>query len=328
MEKYAKNRAMVLYRILRDKTDQNHPMTMRKLLEEMEAIGYQCSVDTIRRYIKQLQTELDVDIITTQGRNASYYMGSRLLEKEEIQLLIDAINSSSVIGKSVSKNIIYKLTSMLSIYEQDETNRTILSAKNSTKSNKKILYNINYIQEALASDSQIEFDYMEWDINKQMRIRGNKHYLNPWGLIWANNRYYLYGYSVDDNIANICERTYRIDKINNIRINHIKRQGEDRFKKFDVGKYVSRRMDMFSGEETTIRVKTSNNLVGAFIDRFGEDIQIQKISTNYVEIEFVVAVTDLLFGWLMGLGDTEIVYPLYVRKMLVERLESYRKNYN
>lgn len=319
---YSRNRVLTLYRILQENTDEMHPLTMCEIQEYMAKEGQNCSQDSISRYIKQLRTELGVDVISSRGRNASYFIGARVLNKEEIQLLLDAINSSNVIGKGAARTLIKKLKSMVSRYEAEELNRIVLSSKNSAKENKRILYNISSIQMALDTNKQIEFEYMDWTVEKKMEKVGPIRTFNPWGLIWANERYYLYGYTIASLESIIEERTYRVDKINNIKIleNSI-RQGRDKFAEFDVREYVSRRIDMFSGKERFVTVKVPNNLIGAFIDKFGTNIIINPCGMNTSIVKFRVAVTKIFYGWLIGLENVELVEPKDVR----DEMEAYLK---
>lgn len=61
---------------------------MQDILAHMGAEGYSCNEDSILRYIKQLRNELGIDVISSCGRNARYFIGNRLLEKEEMKLII------------------------------------------------------------------------------------------------------------------------------------------------------------------------------------------------------------------------------------------------
>lgn len=40
------------------------------------------------------------------GKNAKYFIGNRLLEKEELRLMIDVINASNFIQKDVAEKMI------------------------------------------------------------------------------------------------------------------------------------------------------------------------------------------------------------------------------
>jgi predicted DNA-binding transcriptional regulator YafY len=165
----------------------------------MEDEGHFCSEDSILRYIKQLRNELGVDIISSRGRNARYFIGGRLLEKEELKLIIDSINASNFIEKGIAARMIDKLKSTMSVYDSLELDRSVLGINIAKAENRKILYNVNLIQEALTRGVQISFDYMVWNKNKRLVKKSERRYnMNPKTLIWANDRYYLYGYDIKE----------------------------------------------------------------------------------------------------------------------------------
>lgn len=99
---------------------------MQDILVHMDAEGYYCSEDSILRYIKQLRNELGVDVISGRGRNARYFIGNRLLEKEEMKLIIDSVNASNFIEKSIATKMIDKLKSTMSLYDAEELDRSVL----------------------------------------------------------------------------------------------------------------------------------------------------------------------------------------------------------
>lgn len=120
MTDYSKNRILTLYKYLVKNTDENHQVSMKNIREYMEKEGYPCSQDTVLRYIKQLRNELGIDIISTHGKYASYYIGDRLLEKEELKLIIDSVNASNFIQKDIAEKMVSKLKSIVSVYDAEE----------------------------------------------------------------------------------------------------------------------------------------------------------------------------------------------------------------
>ena len=104
--------------------------------------------------------------------------------------------------------------------------------------------------------------------------------MNPWALIWANDRYYLYGYDVKGKEEIFRERNYRVDKLADIELSETPRNGEKQVRNFDANTYVSRRIGMFAGNEQMITVKIPENLAGAFIDQFGKNILISEDEDN------------------------------------------------
>ena len=323
-----KSKLLTLYNILIKKTDDSHSLSMQDILFYMEMEGCPCSDDSIRRYIRQLQEQLNLDVISTQGRNAQYYVGTKLLEIEEMKLIIDSINASNFIEKSVASKMIGKLKNTMSEHEAKELDRSVLGVNIAKADNKQILINVNIIQEALKKEAQISFDYMCWNKNKKLvKKREKKYIMNPWALIWANDRYYLYCYKkVDENVG-LKECVYRVDKLDNIEVIENRREGKENFRSFNASTYVSKHMGMFTGEEKTITVRVTENLIGAFIDQYGKRIQIEEEPEGKFLITFNACPSDLLFGWLIGLKDVEIVYPDSVKASIKELIKYNMEKY-
>lgn len=320
MTSYNKNRVLALYKYLLENTDENHRITMQEIVEHMKREGYSYSRDTAQRNIKQLREELGIDVISSRGKYANYYVGDRLLEKEELKLIVDSINASNFIEKDIAQKMTDKLKCIVSKYDAEELQRNVLGVNVAKTENKKILYNVNIIQEALRKNVQISFFYRNWNIEKELVRKSRRKYtLNPWALIWANDRYYLFGYDVDEKQS---ERHYRVDKLEEIEILDIPRKGEKEFSKFDATTYVSRRIGMFSGKEIYITVKVNEKLVGPFIDQFGTEIVIGKTTEEgVVKISFHAVDSPSLFGWLIGLGEVEVVSPKETRKKMLSLIE-------
>ena len=322
MPDYSKNRTLALYKILVKYTDEQHPISMQDILVHMEAEGHFCSEDSILRYIKQLRNELGVDVISGRGRNARYFIGNRLLEKEEMKLIIDSINASNFIEKNIATKMIDKLKSTMSIYDSEELDRSVLGINIAKAENTKILYNVNLIQEALAQGVQISFDYMGWNKNKKLVKKSERRYnMNPWALIWANDRYYLYGYDVKETDGVLNERNYRVDKLDNIQLSDIPREGKSQFRSFNANTYVSRRMGMFSGKEQAITVRIPESLVGAFIDQFGKRITISEEVDGMLLVTFIAVPSVILLGWLLGLKSVEVVEPENVKEDIINLIQ-------
>ena len=319
---YGKNRSLALYKILIKYTDEQHQISMQDILVYMEAEGYSCSEDSILRYIKQLRNYLGVDVISGRGRNARYFIGNRLLEKEEMKLIIDSVNASNFIEKGVAAKMIDKLKSTMSIYDSEELDRNVLGINIAKAENTKILYNVNLLQEALNKGVQISFDYMGWDKNKKLVKKSERRYnMNPWALIWANDRYYLYGYDVKETDGVLSERNYRVDKLDNIQLSDIPREGKSQFRSFDANTYVSRRMGMFSGKEQVITVRIPETLIGPFIDQFGKKITISEDVDGMLLVTFNAVASVILLGWLLGLKSVEIVAPQNAREQMINLLQ-------
>lgn len=351
MGKHGKNNALILYQVLEKYSDREHPLSMSDIKEYMAKEGVECGRDSISRYLDQIVEEMGIDIHRGKGQSAKYYIDKRILEKEELKLIVDAVYASNFIEKGIADNMIRKLKTLRSVYDGEELDRSIQCVNVAKAENDTILENVGIIQEAIKKNKQITFDYMKWNSNKQLvkkNIEG-KYSINPWTLIWANDRYYLYGYDTCEKNGIRKERHYRVDKLDNIEITENARQGKELFLYFNADTYVAKRMGMYTDKERRIKVRIPERLVGAFIDQFGKRIDIKEdvacpqdnecVDTTYNEkvkekakeksliVTFNAAKSNILLGWFIGLGDVEVLEPEDVREKIVELLNKNRDYY-
>lgn len=322
-----RNPIFVLYHILQN-TDEEHQMTMKEILCEMELLGCQSSRYSVGRYMKQMMEEENIEIMVGRGRGAKYYLNKIGLEKETVAILSDMIVASKIFDKQISRKVIEQLTAYTSIHRGMGKAYTRQLSDILKIENEKILYVVSDILEAMNQGVQIQFQYMEWTTKKKLEVKGDRIYtVNPWKLFWKDDRYYLFGYDVKETDGELKERHYRVDKMKNITLLKSKRENGEQFEKLDIELYVSKRIGMFSGREEKITALVPQNLVGVFLDQFGIKIQISKKKDvdNRYTISFYAVPSNNLYGWLHSFVGVEVVRPLKIRNEIIEHMrENYR----
>ncbi len=318
-----KSRILMLYRILEKYTDETHQLSMEEILQKLYDEGFECERDAVKRDIKLLRENFGIDIIASKGRNATYFIGNRLLQNAEIKLLLDSVYASNIIPNNIAEHISKKLRSTVSIYDAETLDRSVLGINVAKSDNKRILINIHNILHAINNKKQITFEYRHWTKDKALINKSQKSYsLNPFTLIWADGRYYLYGYDTKETEGILKERVYRVDKLYNIEQLENEIRGNELFAKFNPDTYVSRRIGMFSGKEEYITVKLPEYLIGAFIDQFGTNIEIYDDSeAGYLQVSFYAVPSEMFLGWIIGLGNIRILQPDSIKNKLLELLK-------
>ncbi|RKM59241.1 WYL domain-containing protein [Butyrivibrio sp. CB08] len=297
-----------VYKILHDKTDDNHSLTMPEIREYLE--GYDITADRKSLYddINALR-DLGFDVIGEKdGRNFNYHMGSKELEIAELKLLVDAIQSSKFITEKKSSELIKKLTGFVSDYEASGLKRQVVVQGRIKTMNESIYYIVDEIHSAISNNQMIKFDYLTWNLKKEMVPRKDEKYeVSPWALSWDDENYYLIAY--DDEAEKI--KHYRVDKIRNVEILDKKRQGKEHFKNFDMAAYARMNFGMFGGKEVTVKLKFKNEIVGVLLDRFGKGISIRPSDEEGWSVANVdVALSEQFLGWIFSLGtNIKIIGP-------------------
>ena len=327
-----KSGMICLLKYLMENSDEDHPCkaaNIRADLASANGAEYALSKDRIIKYRDQLKDDLGIDIAAKVGLNGGYYIGERLLSVTELKLIIDAINTANFIDPATAVNIADKLKRLVSKYKAEELDRSVMAMNVAKMENDKILENVDIIQKALSNKVQISFDYMAWNKNKELvKTSKSRYTMNPWTLIWAYDRYYLYGYDVDRREGVLAERNYRVDKMSNIEISEVKRGGEEQFKSFDITAFASRRQGMFTGKEQIITVRIKEKLIGAFIDQFGKNDIIAKVNVDdTIDVTFRAVPSVIFLGWIVGLEDAKIISPPNVVEKMVELINHNEGHY-
>lgn len=315
-----------LARIMVEKTDDEHMITMPEIKAALEAYG--CTADRKSLYddLEALRV-LGIDVVGEKvGRNFYYHVGSKQFEIAELKLLVDAIQSSKFITEKKSKELIKKLTGMASNYEASQLKRQVVVQGRVKTMNESIYYCVDDVHRAIAENKKISFEYMKWNEEKNLIPRKEGSYVvSPWALTWDDENYYLIAY--DEEAEKI--KHFRVDKLKSVKVLETKRSGKEKFKEFNLADYSKMSFGMYGGEPTKVKITFENNMAGVFIDRFGRDIAIHPSKKKgWSETAVDVAVSDQFFGWIFALGTSvKIVGPKEVVKRFKAELKERSRIY-
>ncbi len=323
------NQKLKLYylaRIMTEKTDDSHSLTMADIQRQLEEYGVTADRKSLYDDMEALRV-LGIDVIGEKvSRGYVYHVGKKRFELAELKLLVDAIQSSKFITEKKSRELIKKLTGLASDYEAAQLKRQVVVQGRIKTMNESIYYNVDEIHSAISDNRQISFEYMRWNLDKEMELRRDAPYAaSPWALTWDDENYYLIAYdSADKKIKH-----YRVDKMRNISLLDEEREGYGLFSQLDMASYAQKNFRMFGGEETRVKLEFKNEMVGVLIDRFGKEIPIRPMrkkgwSSTCVE----VAVSDQFFGWVFSLGPSvRIAGPGRVAERFAEELRDISEMY-
>lgn len=319
MAKSEKQKLKLLYvmQYLLEKTDEEHFATTQELIDYLGANGIQAERKSIYTDIDTLM-EYGMDIVKKMDQPRGYYLASRQFELAELKLLVDAVQSSKFITTKKSRQLIAKLESLCSHYEGKQLHRQVVVANRSKTQNESIYYNVDLIYNAISANVKIRFQYFEWNVKKEMKLRkdGVFYEVSPWCLTWDNENYYLIAYEQETDMI----KHYRVDKMLQLALCEEEREGKEAFEHFDIAGYEKKTFGMFAGEEESVTICCPEYLTGVIIDRFGTDVLLRKKGENQIQVHVKVAVSRQFFGWLTGLGSgVKIESPIRV----VEEYQAY-----
>ncbi|MBO5069865.1 MAG: WYL domain-containing protein [Roseburia sp.] len=327
MARTEKQKLKLLYiaQLLMEKTDEEHAVTTQEIIDYL-------ALNDIAAERKSIYTDIDalidfgLDIIKVKERPGGYYLASRQFELAELKLLVDAVQSSKFITAKKSRELIGKLESLCSNNQGKQLHRQVMVTNRNKAANENIYYNVDMIYSAIAENVKIRFQYFEWGVNKEMKLRrdGSFYEVSPWLLTWDDENYYLIAFDTRSSMI----RHYRVDKMLKIGLLAEPREGKSQFENFDIADYSRKTFGMFAGAEETVTLCCESGLTGVMIDRFGKDVALRQKDEEHILARVEVAVSSQFFGWLAGLGSAvKIEAPGKVVKEYREYLERILRGY-
>ena len=243
-----------------------------------------------------------------------------------VPIATERVQSSKFITKKKTEELIKKLERLTNKYEASQFQREVYIYNRAKAQNETIFYNVDYIHDAIYSNTQIQFQYSEWTVKKELQLKkdGAFYVVSPWALTWADENYYLIGY---DEMADKIKH-YRVDKMKKMSLLEEKRLGRERFQEFDLADFAKKTFGMYGGEDAKITLEGANGLAGVVIDRFGQDVAMMAVDEEHFRAIVTVSVSQQFFGWLTGLGaGIRIISPESVKIHYKEFLKKLLENY-
>lgn len=321
MAKSANQKLKLLYllKILEEQSDEEHCLSAQALIDELAAYGVSAERKSIYNDIAQL-IDFGYDIVLVKAKTGGgYYLAGRDFELAELKLLVETVQASRFLTVGKSRDLISKIEKLASKAQAGQLQRHVYVANRIKTANESIYYVVDDIHRAIQGNRQITFQYLEWDLNRELvpRREGKPYQASPWALTCKDEYYYLIAHdSEEDKIKH-----FRVDKMAKIEVMDKKREGAALFERFDIADYANKTFGMYGGREETVTLLFENNLIGVVMDRFGREAPIRKRDEGHFSVRVKVAVSGQFFGWLTGLGrGAQIMAPEDVREAYLDHL--------
>lgn len=317
-----KIRILKIIDILKEETDDEHPISTVELIEKLKDEGIDVDRKTLYNDIDVLN-EFYTDIACIKKSQNLYYLKERDFEDSEIQIIASAVMAAKFIPAAQTDDLVDRIYKLTSKWKSDVLRQNITLKNPNKYTNNEIFLNIELIVEAIRRKKKILFSYIRYDFDKNENLKLQK--IAPVDLIYSNDFYYFIGHI----FSNDKYYTFRIDKIKSVEIldENIERNTYNS-KKYIDEKFSSKTFQMYDGREEYVRFRIKNNIVGPMIDRFGSNLSIKKIDDTWGEIVVLVKVSNTFKSWVLTFEDSiEIIEPLWVREDFKEYVKNVIKMY-
>lgn len=314
-----------LMKVMLENTDDEHSLTVSRILEELARYGVTAERKSIYADLQDMEM-FGIEIIKERiGRDYCYHVGSREFELAEVKLLIDAIQCAKFITERKSRELIGKIRSFVSVYQAQQLQRQVFVQGRIKTMNESIYYSVDEIHNAIINNRKIRFKYFSWQPDKSQYILngGNWFKVSPWALTWDDEYYYLVAF---DDYSKTCKH-YRVDKMIKPQMIDERREGAGEFKDLDMALYSKETFGMYGGQKKRVTIHFHNKMCGVFIDRFGKDVTIRPIDEKHSEVNVEVFTSPQFYAWIFGLGkDVKVIGPDEVKEEMKEQAKVFLAN--
>lgn len=308
-------------------TDEEHPVSVAQLIAHLDSHGISAERKSIYDDIECLR-DYGLDIMQTgTGKTNAYYVSSRDFELPELKLLVDSVQCSKFITHKKTMSLIKKIGELASVHEAKLLNRHVFVNNRIKTMNESIYYNVDEIHRGIAENRKIRFHYFEYNVQKERRFRrdGAWYVISPYALSWDDENYYLVGY--DSEAQRI--KHFRVDKMADIGITEEERDGSESYAAIDMGVYARKTFGMFTGEETQVKLRFENDMVGVVLDRLGRDVMLIPDGPEHFTVRTDVVVSPQFFAWVFGFaGKAKIIEPPTVVAAMQEQLKTVAEQFS
>ena len=258
-----KLKLLYLMRMLEEETDAERGLTMAQIIGKLEALGISAERKSIYRDIEALR-EFGVDVRTYQRAPVEYAVEHRAFAFAELQLLVDAVQSSRFLTQRKSDALVEGVKQLASRRQRALLDKRVHVEGRIKMQNESVFGSVDRIQEAIALKRRISFVYFKYDAAKRKALQhnGERYIETPVQLVYAEGYYYLVVFNEKhDDFAN-----YRVDRMDRIEVLDEPALKNERIATFDARELESRAFGMYSGEPVAATL-----LVDEEVMRLAED---------------------------------------------------------
>lgn len=304
-ENCQKIKLLKLMEILRQETDEDHPLKTTAICEKLIAMNIKCDRRTLHKDMKVLNEQGFEVMSLLIDHERAYYIADRSFSVPELKILIDAVQAASFVTDKKTAELIDKIAELGGSNRAAILKDNIVHFNTRKHRNECIYYNVDTIEEAIHTDKRIIFHYFDIDENGERVYRrvGHHYVVEPVALVFNEDNYYLVTYSTrHEGTAN-----YRVDRMDQVEI--IDEDVTEKAKELreSVAGYTESMFKMYGGQPEDVTLQFDQKLMGAVYDKFGEGTKMLRINDTTCVAAVKAQISPTFWGWLFQFGGRMII---------------------
>lgn len=295
-----KIKLLKLMEILRQETDEDHPMKTGIICERLVSMGISCDRRTLHLDMKVLNQHGFEVMSVLINHERAFYVADRSFSMPELKILMDAVQAASFITEKKTNELIDKIAALGGSNRAAILKDNIVHFNARKHHNEAIYYNVDTIEKALQTDRKITFRYFDIDENGErvFRKEGNIYIGEPVALVFNEDNYYLVSYSTKHEATT----NYRVDRMYNVEIVDEDIHEKAKELRACVVGYTESAFRMYGGESQEVTLQFDRKLMGTVYDKFGEGTKMYRIDENTFEAVVKAQISPTFWGWVFQFG--------------------------
>ncbi len=290
-----------LAELLRQETDEQHPLKTAEICSRLEDMGIPCDRRTLA---------VDIELLNEQGmqigwkwvgKSKAFYIEDRSFSVPELKILIDAVQAASFIPEDHTKELIDKIADLGGTHKAKILKESTVCFNTRKHSNEDVFDTVDALEKALHKRKKIIFRYFDLGIDgeKVYRREGHHYIVEPVALVFNEDNYYMVAYSErDDDTAN-----YRVDRLEDVELTDEKLSETAIKLRAKVRRNAGQSIKMYGGPVEAVELEFDRSLMGAVYDRFGEQTKMKAVDDEKVRTKVRVQISPTFWGWLFQFGE-------------------------
>ena len=185
-EKNQKIKLMKIMEILRQETDEEHPMTKVELAARLVAMNVSCSPRSLIRDIKLLNEQGYEIMERLIGHEKAYFVCDRSFSVPELKILIDAVQAASFVTNKKTGELIDKIAALGGSHRAAILKGNMVKFNARKHRNETVYYTVGYLEDAIKQNRKVAFKYFDVTETGQRAFRrdGAEYVMEPVALVF------------------------------------------------------------------------------------------------------------------------------------------------
>lgn len=313
-----KLKLLYIARMLLEKTDEGHSVTLPQMLEELEAKGLHAERKSLYDDLETLR-RFGFPIETRKTRVFEYYLAERPFSAADLALVVDAVRQAPFLSQRKEAQLVRKLAGLGSQFQAEELlhsqrdpapteepkAREHVSAPNQSQEHT----TEELLRWAMERDVQVIFQAPVWKLSPSGTLKLASHTVtvSPWRLFRREGITQLLAYDGEEKRV----RRFSLEEMSQVQLLSQPREGEKALP-----------------DQEKLTLEFSQELLSQVAARFEGALLVEQQGKGKVRASVKTAVEPDLFAWLFQMGgDVRLVGPKKLAEQLRERAKALAKSY-